>query len=108
MDGAIPANVQSKKMVFTRAFEGTSGYRGQSAKTLLSIANPNNDPITVKLTLYQITASNAAQTSLEQTRTIAGNGCLIQSVVEIFGEPLASNYAAALSLQTRPFTEPVE
>jgi len=74
MDGAIPANVLSKKMVFTRAFEGTSGYRGQSAKTLLSIANPNNDPIAVKLTLYQIMASNAAQTSLEQTRTIAGHG----------------------------------
>ncbi len=51
LDGSVAFTEQSKLMYFTRVFEGVTSFRGQPASTLLSIANPNSEEITVRLTL---------------------------------------------------------
>ena len=51
LDGSVAFTEQSKRLYFTRVYEGEGAFRGQSATTLLSIANPNDDPITLKLKL---------------------------------------------------------
>ena len=97
LDGSVALTEPSKKLYFTRVFEGPTGYRGQPAKTFLSIANPDADPITVQLNLLgplqqgQSTASFREPSQAlapEQTRVIAGRGFLCGSISDLFGGDL--------------------
>jgi hypothetical protein len=51
LTGSLPYLLPGKKFYFTRAVEGRSAYRGQSATTFLSIANPTDRPVALKLRL---------------------------------------------------------
>ena len=101
LDGSVAFTEQSKTMYFTRVFEGPTSFRGQPASTLLSIANPNSEEITVKLTLLGNPEGGSPAEWIEssgslapvQIRTIAPQGALFATVSEIFEEEL--NVASA-------------
>ena len=80
-DGSVAFEEQSKKLYFTRVYEGETGYRGQPVSTYLSIANPNGEEIELSLTLHRL----AGGSSPTATRTIAAKGFLYESISEIFG-----------------------
>ncbi|RPJ87187.1 MAG: hypothetical protein EHM18_02405 [Acidobacteria bacterium] len=52
MDGSPPAGPPSKRLYFTRVFEGPTAFRGQKATTRLTVVNPGEQPATVKMTLF--------------------------------------------------------
>jgi hypothetical protein len=91
----VPAAALAGKLVFTRAYEGPAAYRGLAAATLLSIANPSAAPITVRLTLYKPVPGVSMPSSIEQTRVIAGQGSLTQSIAEIFSTTVKEGYVVA-------------
>ena len=101
LDGSVAFTEQSKRMYFTRVFEGVTSFRGQPARTLLSIANPNSEEITVKLTLLGNPQGGSPAGWIEpsgaqapvQIRTIAPRGALFATVSEIFEQEL--NVASA-------------
>ena len=98
MDGSVAFNQQGKELCFPRVFEGVTEFRGQSATTQLSIANPNDDAITVQLKLFGTQAQQATRLGIEPsqqllgetTKNIAGKGFLFQSIPELFGETSVS------------------
>ncbi len=102
LDGSVAFTEQSRLMYFTRVFEGPTSFRGQPANTLLSIANPNSEEITVKLTLLGNPEGGSPAGWIEpsgplapvQIRTIAPRGALFATVSEIFEEEL--NVASAI------------
>ena len=101
LDGSVAFTEQSKMMYFTRVFEGVTSFRGQPASTLLSVANPNSEEITVKLTLLGNPEGESPADWIEpagalapdQIRVIAPRGALFGTVSEIFEEDL--NVASA-------------
>jgi parallel beta-helix repeat protein len=101
LDGSVAQLAPAKKLFFTRIFEGATEYRGQPAKTYLSIANPNKDEITVSLELYGPPQDQLASESREpsqalapkQTKTIPGRGFLYGTVSELFGGNLSVSSA---------------
>lgn len=90
LDGAIGTATQATRMYFTRVCEGTTGFRGQGALTYLSIANPNDVPISLQIRLFgrQSTGSGTQAVQVGQTvnQTIAAKGVLYRTVTEIFGQ----------------------
>ena len=66
LDGAVAFTEQGRRLVFTRVFEGATAFRGRPATTVLSIANPNDDPIDLTFNLRgsdQMMASSAGSSS---------------------------------------------
>lgn len=98
LDGSVAFTQQSKKQYFTRVFEGITAFRGQSATTSLSLANPNEDPITVELKLFGPQTQQAVrlgrgpsqQLLAETTETLVGKGFLFKSISELFGQTSVS------------------
>ena len=66
-------------------FEGATAFRGQAASTLVSVVNPNPDPIDLDLTLVGKDLADAP-VMLEVARELPGRGFLFESVEEIFGQ----------------------
>ena len=91
LDGSVAFEQKSRRFYFTRVFEGPTAFRGQPATTFLSIANPNDHGINLKLSLFDSTeeASPAEEASLvEENHAIPAKGFLLKSVSEIFGQDL--------------------
>ncbi len=91
LDGAVAFTEQGRRLVFTRVFEGATAFRGRPAVTILSIANPNDDPIDLTLSLRetdQMMASSAGSGPLgsTQNRTVPGKGRILESISDIFGD----------------------
>ena len=91
LDGAVAFTEQGRRLVFTRVFEGATAFRGRPAVTILSIANPNDDPIDLTLNLRetdQMMASSAGSGPLgsTQNRTVPGKGRILESISDIFGD----------------------
>lgn len=89
LDGSLALDRQAKKFYFSRVFEGATAFRGQPATTFLSLANPNDQTLTVKLNLYG--SQPGAALAPEQIRTVPPKGYLYQSVSQIFGQGLSVN-----------------
>ncbi len=96
LDGSVAFTEQAELMYFTRVFEGPTSFRGQPASTLLSIANPNSEEITVKLNLLGNPEGGSPAGWIEpsgalapdQIRAIAPHGALFGTVSEIFEQEL--------------------
>jgi hypothetical protein len=86
LDGSIGFTGQSKVLHFTRVHEGAAAFRGQSAETLVSIANPNPHPITLRLNLIGVTADQPLAAA--KVRTLPARGYFCESVSQIFGQQL--------------------
>jgi hypothetical protein len=87
MDGALAVREQSKLLFFTRVLEGASLQtppgRTHQANTFLSIANPNDEGIGLRLELFRPDRQPLAII----TRTLPPNGMLFGQVGELFGLP---------------------
>ncbi len=83
LDGSLAQTQIAKRFRFTRVLEGQSVFRGQTATTYLSIANPTAGPITLSLNLNGSQSGQVLAPS--QARTIAPHGLLFGSVSDLFG-----------------------
>ncbi len=86
LDGAAAAAQPARQLVFTRVFEGPGVFRGQSAVTFLSIANPTTGPITMTLSLLGSDAGQAL--APPQTMTLPAKGAVFGTVTELFKRSL--------------------
>ena len=97
MDGALAFSEQSQALFFTRLYDGpdtfpTFGFAGpQDATTSLAIANPNDEAITLTLTLIGPMGQPFAQPVSEQLPPL---GRLFGSLSTLFGiaTPIADGY----------------
>ena len=91
LDGAVAFTEQSRVLFFTRVHEGPATFPNfglfgpKDATTLLSIVNPNAEPITLTLNLLNITGANIAQT---QQVELPAFGRLFDTVSGIFNQSL--------------------
>ncbi len=81
LDGSVAFAETSQKLYFPRIFEGPTAFRGQPAVTSLSIVNPGDAPIQVRMSLQA-----QGQEAQEEVRTIPARGFLFESVSQIFGD----------------------
>jgi hypothetical protein len=86
LDGSGADTSPSRILRFTRIYEGTGAFRGQTATTFLSIANPTTGSVSMTLNLLGA-ASNQALAP-QQTFSLPANGVLYGSVAQIFNPPL--------------------
>ena len=86
MDGSIAWREQSKLFYFTRIYEGPDSFPAvedpQDARTFLSIANPNDEGITLTLTFFDPTGQPVGDLL---TRQLPPRGVLFDSVASLFG-----------------------
>ena len=88
LDGSVAFSEQSAHLYLTRIFEGTTAFRGQPATTMVSVVNPNPDPIALTLKLVGKDLDDAP-VMREEARQLPGRGFLFESVEEIFGKGTA-------------------
>ena len=97
LDGSVGFADQSRRLILTRVFQGPDTFRGNSATTLLSVANPNLTPVTVEVTYIPTEqsestlsgASSLSEAALQRTVEIPGKGFLFGSLPEILGQALS-------------------
>ncbi len=86
LDGSVAFTEQGNPLYFTRIFDGAETFPrvggAEDAVTTLYLANPNSDPITLTLTLFD-GMGNAVGDPVE--RELPGKGCLKERVIEVFG-----------------------
>jgi hypothetical protein len=87
LDGAIAQTHAARQLRFTRVFEGPGAFRGQLARTFLSIANPNAGPISLNLNLQGLEPGQIL--APQQSVTIPPKGILSGTVSQIFNRSLA-------------------
>ncbi len=99
LDGALDSLRYSKRLYFTRVFEGATAFRGHSASTYLSIANPSGEKAVVDLTLYLPLPGGMAPAD-QVTREIPARGFLYRSVDKLFeDQPSISDGYVALEVR---------
>ena len=82
LDGSNAAPGSSKSLWFTRVFQGPAPFHAQSASTTLSLVNPGDAPVKVRLRLFD--GISAAPIG-EQTRDLAARGLLYVKTSDLFG-----------------------
>ncbi len=87
LDGSVAQTQLSQHFRFTRVLEGQKIFRGQTAATYLSIANPNSQSITLSLNLYGSLPNQVLAPT--QTKTVPAQGVLYGSISELFGQSLS-------------------
>jgi penicillin amidase len=91
LDGGVATRGQSRKLYFTRLYQGESQFRGVSAETYIVLANPNPDAIRVELCL--LSTSQQSLPGSEAERTIPGRGFVAGDLKELLGLPeIAGGY----------------
>jgi len=91
LDGSNAQLQTSKHFWFTRVLEGPLVFRGQTASTYLSIANPSSQSITLTLNLFGPTSAQVLAPA--QTKTIPARGALYGTVSNIFGQRISASGA---------------
>ncbi len=83
LDGAVAVTFQSRRLYFTRVYEGETAFRGQPAETFLSLANPGEGSATVSLKLFFSSEGSSQQRQAEFE--INPKGVLFGSVSQLLG-----------------------
>lgn len=96
LDGAVESVRYSSQLNFSRVYEGSTAYRGRSASTFLSIANPGGEEALLDFVLYQRVPGGMAPTK-RVSRSIPAGGFFYQSVKVLFAEqaPIYEGYVTA-------------
>jgi len=81
LDGGIGAQSLSRTLYFTRICEGKGACWGQTGRTIIGLANPGRNPVTVRMVLY----GYGSGLPRESNRLIPGKGSLAGSLSECFG-----------------------
>ncbi len=97
LDGSVGFTDQSRRLILTRVFQGSNAFRGRSATTLLSVANPNATPVTVELACIPTGqgqsalsgVSSQSEVLLRRTLEIPGKGFVFGSLPEILEQDLS-------------------
>lgn len=87
LDGSVESLRYSRRLNFTRIYEGSNAYRGQPATTWLSIANPADEEVVLDLALHVRAIGGMGRAGLV-TRRVSAGGYLGATVTELFGEGL--------------------
>jgi hypothetical protein len=97
MDGAIALSRQATELYFTRLYQGNAVFATNSglkpARTVLAIANPNDEAIRVTFRRY---AGDGVLTATA-VRNLEPLGTVMESLFELFGsqQPIADGYVSA-------------
>ncbi|MBI3939878.1 MAG: hypothetical protein HY315_03515, partial [Acidobacteria bacterium] len=84
LDGSVALTQQSRKLYFTRVFEGATAFRGKPATTFISLANPNDQAIVVRFTLLgPLPGPSLGSVTLN----IPAKGFLLRTVGQFVGQP---------------------
>ncbi len=97
LDGSTAVLESSPTLYFTRIYDGPASFPAaggaRTAETIIAIANPNDEAINVVLTLFD---SQGNAVGAPVMRQLAANGCLRESVGDLFGQgAIASGYVRA-------------
>ncbi len=93
LDGAQPVKSASRRLYFTRVYEGGGRFRGYAARTLISIANVSDRPVEVRVRLldesgHEVTSKLGQDTVLaESNLTIPARGSFAGPISRLFGVP---------------------
>ncbi|GAB4253018.1 MAG: hypothetical protein Kow00109_28690 [Acidobacteriota bacterium] len=82
LDGSVSVKELSRRLFFTRVYEGNGAFRGETAATFISLVNPNSQPASVQLSLKGTGSDRTI------TRNLPAYGCLYGTLSEIFGRSL--------------------
>ena len=93
LDGGVAVSKTTTTLYFTRVFDGTTAFRGQSATTILSILNPNSTSVTLRLTYVSPTGNQILVLQINP------NSFLFDSASELFGANLSGGYIKAEVIQ---------
>lgn len=85
LDGAVAASDPSSRLIFTRAYEGPDAFRGQSAETVLSVANIGDQSTPLRLRYF---GPGAAGPPITAQRLLPARGVLTGSLSELFQQPM--------------------
>jgi hypothetical protein len=85
LDGAAADAEPARILRFTRIYEGPGVFRGQTASTVISIANPTAGPVVMSLNLIGFRSDQAL--APQRIVTLPVNGVLFGTVAEIFNPP---------------------
>lgn len=92
LDGSVAFTEQSNVLYFTRLLEGPSAVStlqgGRGAQTLLSIANPNDEAVSLTLHLHppgaEESGAGALENPLSAERALPARGLLVESLSSLF------------------------
>jgi cyclophilin family peptidyl-prolyl cis-trans isomerase len=93
LDGGVAVSKTTTTLYFTRVFDGTTAFRGQSATTTLSILNPNSTSVILRLTYVSPTGNQILVLQINP------NSFLFDSASELFGANLSGGYIKAEVIQ---------
>ncbi len=86
IDGAAADTAPARILRFTRVYEGPGAFRGQDARTFISISNPTGSPVVMSLNLLGLQSSQAL--APQRIVSLPVNGVYSGTVTEIFGPSL--------------------
>ncbi len=91
LDGSVAFTEQSQTLYFTRLYDGPDSFPAaggaQDAVTELSLANPNEVAVTLRLRLFDATGQQLAET----VRQLPALGCLREGISTLFGQALVQD-----------------
>jgi hypothetical protein len=90
LDGLVAERIPRQRLLLTRVHEGAGIFRGAAATTRISVVNPHQDAVRVRLTLNDTAAAGAAPLVLE--RTLPGGEAVRGTVAELFGTQVAEGH----------------
>ncbi len=83
LDGGVAVEEPLTSFLFTRVFEGAAAFRGQSASTRLSIFNPNDSAVRVRLSYFPL-GGPPGPPARQISRDIPARSFLEGSFAELF------------------------
>jgi len=83
LDGAVPWSAPAKNLYFSRIYQGQGAFRGKTADTILTLANPNSTITQVQCEMINVDGKTMG---LSQPYTIGPFKVLQRSVSQFFGE----------------------
>ena len=95
LDGGVAATRASRKLYFTRVYDGPQSFRNQTAKTVLSLVNPFLEIVGVRLrhvSQLRLAGAGTIAAETEIRRSIRPGGMILSSARELFERELSEGF----------------